>query len=40
MAEIERDLDMIFVVIPTSEELSSKLAAEKVYVFYILIIIL
>ena len=33
MAEIERDLDVIFVVIPTSGELSSKLAAKKVYVF-------
>jgi len=31
MAELERDLDVIFDVIPTSENLPSKLTAEKVY---------
>ena len=29
MAEVERDLELIFDIIPTTEELSSKLAAEK-----------
>ena len=32
MSEVERDLEVIFDVIPTSEDLASKLAAEKVYV--------
>ena len=30
MAEVERDLETIFDIIPTVEELSSKLTAEKV----------
>ena len=31
MAEVERDLEVIFDVMPTSEDLPSKLLAEKVY---------
>ena len=31
MAEVERDLEVIFDVMPTSEDLPSKLSAEKVY---------
>ena len=31
MAEVERDLEVIFDVMPTSEDLLSKLSAEKVY---------
>ena len=32
MDELERDLEVIFDVIPTSEDLPSMLTAEKVYV--------
>ena len=31
MEEVERDLEVIFDVIPTSEDLPSKLSAEKLY---------
>ena len=31
MEEVERDLEVIFDVIPTSEDLPSKLSAEKSY---------
>lgn len=39
MAEVERDLEVIFDVLPTSEDLSSKLAAEKVYVYIPLVLL-